>query len=162
MKEDKEIVAQGSIDYNRRTIAYIVSKSGNNYFIEISFVKGSKQDESDKTTKFEFNKQEDGKFYLDSKEAPFFHNIFIEENGLNRSLVLAKGKKEISRLSVFQNEASLNINGKILPLTLTQKGADINLSSIIKMLGISDSSKIKDIASKFLEVVKNKISEKTR
>lgn len=162
MKEDKEIVAQGSIDYNGRTIAYIVSKSGNNYFIEISFVRGSKQDDSNKTVKFEFNRREDGKFYLNPKEAPFLSNIFIEENGSNRSLVLSRDKKEIARLSISQNEASLNINGKILPLTLTQKGADISLNSITKMLGISDSTKIKESASKFFRMIENKIIGKTK
>ena len=161
MKEDKKIVAQGSIDYNGRTIAYVVSKIGNSYFIEISFVKSSK-DEENKTAKFEFNRAEDGRFELNPKEAPFLHNLFIEDNGTNRSLVLAKGKEEVARLCVSQNAASLNIKGKILPLTLTEKGVNIDLSHITKMLGVGDSSKIKDLASKVMRTIESKIVGKTK
>jgi len=152
--KDREIVAQGTIDYNGRNIAYIVSKSGTSYFIEVSFVNGAKQNDTGKKTTFEFKQKEDGKFYLTPK-SPFFYKVFIEENDLEKSLILSKGREEVGRLTAFKDGIGFSImqneNAKISSCN------SFNFKSIIEKLSGPQIIKVNTIASKAFNVIESRI-----
>ena len=166
LPEDMEIVAQGSIDYNGRTIAYVVSKMGNSYFLEISFVNGSKQDDKEKKIEFKFEQKEDGKFYLNSKEAPFFHDIFIEKIGTEIAMVLnAKDKEEVTRLTVCLDRTKFVVMGREIQssaITLNGNKTDINFNSLSKQLNRNEKSKIDTMASRLFKSIEIQISGRTR
>lgn len=150
--QDKQIVAQGSIEYNARTLAYIVSKSGESYFLDVSFVKGSRQSDDEKKAQFEFKRESDGKYYLNSREAPFLHKIFMEEN----SMALVRGNKEIMKLFASQGEAILAVIGYNISIPLSEEGMIINVNSLAGSLNAGERKKLNDFSSKFFALIEER------
>ncbi len=153
--QDKEIVAQGSIEYNGRNLAYIVSKSGSSYFLDVSFVVGSKQSDNEKKVRFEFERKDDGKYYLNLREAPFLHRIFIEENG-EKSMVLVNGNKEIMKLSTSQDGTILTVMGQKMSIPLNERGMIIDINALAGGLNTSEIKKINSFASKLFALIEER------
>lgn len=155
--EGKQVVAQGSLEYNGQTIAYVVSKGNEIYSIEVSFVKGEKQNNKENNLEFKFEKKEDGKFYLNKKDALYLHKVFIEKNDSQLSLNLAKDEKTIAKSYLDEkNNVGFIFEDKIISFL---SGSTIYINSLSEQLGFVEGIKLKTLISKFITSFEKQMSK---
>ncbi|HSQ97394.1 MAG TPA: hypothetical protein VLL98_01605 [Rickettsiales bacterium] len=135
--QGRQVIAQGSVDYNAKTFAYVVSKDEINYFVEIGVVNGAKQSESEKK-ELKFEQQKNGKFYLNKKDFSLMNDVFIEEKEDLRSLIFYNVAQNSEMASITANKDGtllLNVMGKSVKTQSNIKDGRTN-TKIGKLNGI--------------------------